>query len=463
MMRPDQDPTSRTSGRGRTRRLGAAALLPMLLAVSGCSGGAGSAQSGVIDYWLWDSAQQPGYERCAEAFEAEHPELDIRFTQAGYDDYWSKLTAGFIADEAPDVFTNHLTKYPQFVDLEVLLPLDELGPTSDLRAEDYQPGLLELWQGQDGHQYGSPKDWDTVAIFYDEALLREAGYSPDDLADLSWNPADGGSFERLVAHLTVDANGVRGDEPGFDPNDVEVFGLASDGAGGDGFGQTQWSPFTGSTGWQVTDQNPWGTRFNLADPVFQDAVDWYYGLAEKGYMPRYETFGPDSGTYQQFAAGRAALSINGSWMISTYSSVDGVELGVAPTPIGPSGQRASMFNGLADSVTRFAEDPEAAALWVEFLGGQTCQDIIGESGVVFPARPSGTEKSLEARAEQGLDVTAFTQHVEDETTFLFPVTDHGADIKALMGPAMDAVYIGTEPVGSMTELNDQVNRLFTYG
>ncbi|MVA75545.1 extracellular solute-binding protein [Auraticoccus sp. F435] len=449
----------------RRRRLAAAlATLPVLVAASGCGGDQGAGDAQVIDYWLWDSSQQPGYEQCAQAFEAENPGLDVRITQSGWDDYWSRLTAGFIADQAPDVFTNHLTKYPQFVDLQVLLPLDELEATADLDPADYQPGLAELWQGQDGHQYGSPKDWDTVGLFYDRAVLEEAGLSPDDLADLEWNPRDGGTFEQVIAHLSVDANGVRGDEPGFDKENVEVFGLGASGSGGDNFGQTQWSPFTGSLPtWTATETNPWGSEFNFDDPAFQETLEWYYGLAEKGYMPRYDTFGPSSDSYQQFAAGRAALALNGSWMISSFASVEGVELGVAPTPIGPSGQRASMYNGLADSVTRFADDPEAAARWVEFLGGTTCQDIIGESGVVFPATPSGTEKSIQARSEAGIDVSAFTDHIEDETTFLFPVTEHGADITALLQPAMDAVYIGSEPASSLTEVNEQVNRLFDYG
>lgn len=446
------------------RALATLVAVPVLLAASGC--GTDREATGdpqVIDYWLWDSAQQPGYEECAVAFEAENPGLDVRISQTSYGDYWTRLTSGFIADTAPDVFTNHLTKYPQFVDLDVLLPLDQLEPTADLDPADYQPGLIDLWKGQDGHQYGSPKDWDTVGLFYDAQVLEEAGVSPEDLSDLSWNPEDGGTFEAMVAHLTVDAKGVRGDEPGFDPTDVEVFGLGSSAAGDDGFGQTQWSMFAGSAGWQFTDQNPWGTAFNFDDPALQETLDWYYGLADKGYMPQFDTFGPDSSSYQQFAAGRAALGMDGSWMISSYSSVEGVELGVAPTPAGPSGQRASMYNGLADSVTRFAEDPVTAARWVEFLGGDACQDIIGASGVVFPARPSGTEESLRAREEAGIDVTAFTDHIEDQTTFLFPVTAHGADITALLQPALQAVYIGSEPVSSLTEVNEQVNRLFTYG
>ena len=90
--------------------------------------------AGTIEYWLWDSGQQPGYQKCADAFQQQNPGLRIHISQYGWDDYWSKLTAGFIADTAPDVFTDHLAKYAQFVDLEVLRPLD------DLRRDQRHPG-----------------------------------------------------------------------------------------------------------------------------------------------------------------------------------------------------------------------------------------------------------------------------------------------------------------------------------
>ncbi|WP_433729570.1 ABC transporter substrate-binding protein [Actinoplanes sp. CA-051413] len=450
----------------RSYRATAAALTLTLLTACGGAGSGGT--TGTIEYWLWDSAQQPGYQKCADAFQQQNPGLRINISQYGWDSYWSKLTAGFIADAAPDVFTDHLAKFAQYVDLEVLRPLDDLAPTSDIQDSDYQPGLAELWKGKDGKRYGAPKDWDTVAVFYDKAALDAAGVDPAQLQDLSWNPQDGGTFEKLVAHLTIDAKGVRGDEPGFDKNNVKTHGLASEGAGGGGWGQTQWSAFTASAGWQVTDTNPWGTRFNLDQPAFQDTLRWYFGLADKGFMPTYAEIGGSNpiNTDKQLQSGIAALGISGSWMISTFTKLTDaagkkLEIGVAPTPIGPTGKRASMFNGLADSVTTLSKQPENAAKWVKFMSGEQCQNLIGESGVVFPARPEATELAVAYnKNERKLDVTAFTDQVKDKTTFLFPVTTNAADITALLQPRLDAVYLGSKPVSSLTELNDQLNDLF---
>jgi multiple sugar transport system substrate-binding protein len=450
------------------QRIRTAVALLTAAALTACGGTTGSSANGTIEYWLWDSAQQPGYQKCADAFAKANPGLKIHISQYGWDAYWSKLTAGFIADTAPDVFTDHLSKFAQYVDLKVLRPLDDLGPTSDIKDTDYQQGLAELWKGQDGKRYGAPKDWDTIAIFYDAAALKAAGVNPAELQNLTWNPQDGGTFEKLVAHLTIDGKGVRGDEPGFDKSDVKTHGLASEGSGGGGWGQTQWSAFTGSAGWQATDKNPWGTRFNLDQPVLQDTLSWYFGLVQKGYMPSYEEIGGANaiGTDKQIQSGTAALGLSGSWMISTFTKLTDsagkkLDIGLAPTPIGPSGKRASMFNGLADSVTTLSKQPENAAKWVKFLSGEECQNIIGQSGVVFPARPAGTELAIAYnKSERKLDVTPFTQQVVDKTTFLFPVTTNAADIAALMAPRFDAVYIGSSPVSSLTKLNTQLNDLF---
>jgi multiple sugar transport system substrate-binding protein len=447
-------------------KIGAAALTLGL--VTACGGAGSGGTKGVIEYWLWDSAQQPGYQKCADAFQQQNPGLRIHISQYGWDSYWSKLTAGFIADTAPDVFTDHLAKYAQFVDLKVLRSLDDLGPTRDVKDSDYQEGLAALWKGQDGKRYGTPKDWDTIAMFYDTAAVKAAGVDPAQLQNLNWNPTDGGSFEKMVAHLTVDAKGVRGDQPGFDKNNVKVHGLAAEGSGGGGWGQTQWSAFTGSAGWQVTDKNPWGTHFNLDQPAFQNTLNWYFGLARKGYMPTYEEIGGANavGSDKQIQSGTAVMGLSGSWMLSTFSGLTDaagkkLDIGIAPTPIGPSGKRASMFNGLADSITTLSKQPENAAKWVKFLSGEQCQDIIGQSGVVFPARPNGTNLAIAYnKTKRNLDVSPFTNQVKEKTTFLFPVTTNAADITALMQPRLDAVYIGTSPVSSLTTLNSQLNNLF---
>ncbi len=455
------------------RKTGAAlaAVSALALTLTACGGDSGTstdagsgdaldtaAASGEIDYWLWDNNQKPAYQQCADDFSAESG-VTVNITQYSWDDYWTGVTNGFVAGTAPDVFTNHLSKYPEFVAQNQLLALDATLEADGYDVTNYQEGLADLWVGQDGMRYGLPKDFDTVAIFYNKALIADAGVDEAELATMDWNPTDGGTYEQMIAHLTIDANGVRGDEPGFDPTDVEVYGLGLDGGSGGGNGQTQWSMYSGTLDWTVTNENPWGDHYNYDQDAFKDTITWFGGLVDKGYMPSLEAVtGQSSGDI--FGAGKYAMITNGSWMINQMFGYTGIETGLAPTPTGPSGERASMYNGLADSIWAGTDNPAAAAAWVEYLGSAACQDVVGEAGVVFPAVPSATEKAQAAFADRGIDVEPFLVHVNEGTTFLFPITDYASQITNIMQPAVDAVFSGQADPSSLDEANAQVNALF---
>ncbi|WAH95767.1 ABC transporter substrate-binding protein [Arthrobacter sp. MMS18-M83] len=431
------------------------------LSLSACGGGSAPASSeakGEINYWLWDANQLPAYQQCASDFTKANPNITVKITQRGWDDYWTTLTNGFVSGTAPDVFTDHLAKYPEFASKKQLLALDDAVAKDGVKLDSYNKGLADLWVGQDGKRYGLPKDWDTISLFYNKAMTDSAGITAEQMAKLDWNPKDGGSYEKTIAHLTVDKNGKRGDEAGFDKNNVAVYGLGLE-SSGSGQGQTQWSFLTATTGWTATDKNPWASKFNYDDPKFQETISWWAGLADKGYMPKLETT-VGASVSDNFGAGKAAINTSGSWMIGQYTSYKGIKTAIAPTPVGPSGKRASMFNGLADSIWAGTKNPAAATKWVEYLGSSACQDVVANKAVVFPAISTSSDLAAKAFAAKGVDVSAFTTQVKDGTTFLFPIADKAAKVDGIMKPAMDAVLSGKKPASSLSDANNQVNNLF---
>lgn len=446
------------------KALGAVAVAAAAaLALSACTSGSNQASSsgnaaGTINYWLWDANQLPAYQQCADDFHKANPNITVKVTQTGWNDYWGNLTNSLVAGNGPDVFTDHLAKFGDFVKNHEILPIDDAVKTDKIDLSQYQPGLADLWVGSDGKRYGLPKDWDTVALFYNKDMLAKAGISDSAMQSLDWNPQDGGSFEKAIAHLTVDKNGKRGDEPGFDKNNVATYGFGLDGSGS-GIGQTEWSFLAGTTGWNYTNKNPWGTHYNYNDPKFQQTIAWYKGLIDKGYMPKLETT-VGASEPDDFGAGKSAINVNGDWLLSQYKGYKGINLGLAPTPTGPDGKRASMFNGLADSINAATKNPAASTKWVEYLASSACQDVVASHAVVFPAIKEATDKAAAAFKAKGTDVTPFTEQVKDGTTFLMPITNNAAKINDIMQPAMDSVMSGKAPVSSLTDANNQVNALF---
>jgi multiple sugar transport system substrate-binding protein len=70
-----------------SRRL--AAVLAAVVTLGGltaCGGGPANTANGPIQYWLWDSAQQPGYQKCADQFEQQNPGIKINISQIGWTD-----------------------------------------------------------------------------------------------------------------------------------------------------------------------------------------------------------------------------------------------------------------------------------------------------------------------------------------------------------------------------------------
>ena len=427
--------------------------------LASCGGAQVPAGAIEIDYWLWDALQLPAYSAAIDRFMEQNPDIFVRVTQLGWDDYWTKLTASFVGEAGPDAFADHLARFPEFVRLGVIAPLDGLGPLDEISSEQFQEGLQELWSDQDGVRYGIPKDYDTIAVMYDQNLLAEEGLEPEDLAGLDWNPEDGGSFERMLARLSIDADGVRGDEEGFDSSNVARYGLAADPAT-DYTGQTSWSPFALSTGWSYTDEETWGRRFNYDDDRFIATMDWYFGLVDKGFFPPFGTFGDSSPAQAQLQAGTSALATAGSWMITTFANMEGMELGIADLPAGPVGHPVSMFNGLGDSISAQSERKEEAARLIAFLASDEAQEIIGERAPFLPATDAGTQAAVDKYAEDGLDISPYTDRVDHGETGLYPLVENSASIETIMQTAFDQCWMRQIDGADFASFNDRVNALF---
>ena len=331
--------------------------------------------------------QLPAYQKCADAFKTANPNVTVKISQFGWDDYWSKITNGFVAGDAPDVFTNHLAKYPEFVTKQQLVPLDATLEKDGFKVDQYQAGLADLWKGQDGKRYGLPKDFDTVALFYNSKMAADGGYDATQLAGLTWNPTDGGTYEKAIAHLTMDANGVRGDEPGFDKDQ----GQGVRPRAGRRLGRRRRSdPVEHVHRLQQLDlhrQEPVGHQVQLRPaPVPADhrlvlqhdreglhAASWGRDWSELGRPVRGRQVRDD---HQRFLDDQhhVRLRQGGDRHWRRHRS--------ARAASGPACTTAWPTRSGSDRTTR-----PRAAKWVEFLGSPDCQNIVGEAGVSVPGHP----------------------------------------------------------------------------
>ena len=387
--------------------------------------------------------------------------ITVNIEQFGWADYWQGLTTGFASGSAPDVFADHLSYYPEFVSQGQLLGISDRIEKDDVDLSIYQDGLADLWQDQEGERYGLPKDFDTVALFYNDQMASDAGLTADQLSALEWNPTDGGTFEQAIAALTVDANGVRGNEPGFDKSDRRRLWTRALRQRTQRLRPADLGAVRAQQRRLVLRrQDPVDHGVQLRRPEFTDTLAWYHSLQEKGYMPSVDIALSEQDPLNGYLAGRYAVVSDGSWMNGSYLGQDDVPTKVAPTPIGTSGERATVFNGLSDGIWSGTKNPDAAWEWVKYLGSADCQDVIAESAVVFPAIKTSTEKATEAFAAKGWDITGFTTQVVDGTTKLLPIADNWSTVNDTMTAAIESYLQGNGDAASIAAANDEVNALF---
>lgn len=434
------------------------------LALSGCGGGTsiskgksgGTSDAKEVTYRLWDAGQQPTYQKCADAFEKESG-IKVKIEQLGWDDYWKNLTTDLVSGTAPDVITNHVQYYPELAGKGQLLDLNKYLKDGDVDFSKYTGELADLWV-KDGARYGIPQDWDTIAFVYNTKLVEEAGLKAENLKNLTWNPQDGGTFGKLIAHLTVDEAGKRGDEPGFNKDKVKVYGWGLEKGGGI-VGQGQWSWFALSNGFTYLDKNPFGTEYKMDDPKLIEAMTWWQDQIAAGYVTPLEIAGP-LGLEPMMEQGKAALVPDGSWRINMWSSSEKNKFGFAPLPEGPEGHK-TIINGLAPSITKQAKNPEAAWQWVKFLTSEKCQAIVADDAIVFPSMTEYSQKAAEVHQKAGRDVSAFTEITKDAKNLAYyPITDKGNEIASEGQVIFDEIEsLKAKPADALPKLNQKVNEI----
>jgi ABC-type glycerol-3-phosphate transport system substrate-binding protein len=427
----------------RIRKVAALGVtLAMAAVVSACSSGTGGGGgSKTVNWWTWDDKQAAAYKVCATDFEKANPGTTVKISQYNVEDYFTKLTAGFVAGNAPDAFQNSVQFFQAYASQHQLMPLDDFIARDKFDLSRFSVGV-DAWKYTDGKQYALPLDWAATGVYYNTAMLTAAGYSKQDVDSLSWNPDDGGSFGKMIAHLTLDDKGHRGDQPGFDKNHVKTYGFGEI-AAKDFIGQTTWSSFVSTTGWRLGDKANWPTVFNYGDPRFVKTMDWVRSLENKGYAPKIGEFTTSVSDVDLLSSGKIALETGGSWEAAQFVKIPNLKVGIAPTVLGPDGKtRAVLSNSNGNNIWAGTKNPDLAWKWVSYMGSEACQSKASQTGTFFPSIPASMDASAKALSAQGIDLSVFTDMLKNKVLYPSPVYGNGAAVQDAIEPLFEAYFAG---------------------
>src|SRR5690606_16706625 len=105
-------------------------------------------------------------------FEKKHPDIKVKHDVIA-DQYMDVLKTRLIGGTGPDVFYLDAFEAPGLIEAGVLEPLDKY-VTKDFDVNDFEKPMLQAFQ-HNGKTYGFPKDYSTLALFYNKKMLEKAG------------------------------------------------------------------------------------------------------------------------------------------------------------------------------------------------------------------------------------------------------------------------------------------------
>lgn len=328
-------------------------------------------------------------------------------------DYNQVLVNALSAGTAADVFYIPGETAPGIIATGKVLPITNLVDTSA-----FIPSLMDVYT-VGGEVYGIPKDFNTLAVFYNEDLFDEAGVEYPN-ADDDWNTF--AEKLRAVNDLGDDVNGAC---------------IAADFA--------RLGAFAYANGWTPFEDD--GT-VNLSDPAFVEAFEFYTGLVGDGVAVQPADIGagwPGDCLAQE----RAGVAIEGAWIIGFLrDSAPNMPYGSTLLPKSPAtGDRGNFIYTVAWGVNADSPNQEAAVRVLEALTSPETQQFILEQGLAIPSReamvdnPYFQEDSREARG----NLTVF-QGASDGHVLGFQFGTVGTDYMGPINNAMVAVMTGQATV-----------------
>ena len=312
-----------------------------------------------IEYWQYFfETRIKAMDQLIEQFEAANPGITVRHTNFPYADYQTKVAAAIPAGAGPDVVQLFYGWLDNFVAAKLIQPLPEDAfPAARIEAEFF-PMVTAVKRGQD--YYALPTAVRSLALIWNKRLFAAAGLDPE-------------TPPRTLDELVTFAQKLAKKDGGG--NLVQV-GIAADMAGQD----HQW--------WREVLVRQFGGEPYLADytDVNYDteagakALRYYidfqkqHGVTQLGFMDEAQA---------AFKAGRAGMTIDGSFRIGSFNATRGLEWGAAELPANAEGGRSNYASYWVNAITTKAEgekleaakkfmafvtSPDAMQLWLEVVG-----------------------------------------------------------------------------------------------
>jgi multiple sugar transport system substrate-binding protein len=381
------------------------------------------AQAKVVKYMTFSAA--PDYldelDATIAAFEAAHPDIDVQYETASFNDYFTKLQTVIAAGQAPDAFE---LNYENFVSFANKGALADLGPLlsadTGFKTDIYNPTALAAFS-EGGKQYGLVESFSNVVLFYNKDLFDKAGVAYP-TAEWTWK-------DELAAaqKLTDSANGVWGD---FAPIQFWEFYKTIAQNGGAMFNADK-------------------TEVTLDSPQNVETLTWMVDKVNKYHVTPTDAEMAGQGDGDLFKAGKIAMLRTGIWMFGDFSANASFNWDIALEPGNTAKAHHFFANGVAVSAT--SANQQAAYEWIKFLtSSKEAVDIRIKAGWELPAvsDPAYVQGYLDQPKPESREVVFQAL----DTAVTPPVINNWNQLTDIVGKELEAAKLGQKtPQQALTD------------
>ena len=337
-----------------------------------------------ITFGIWDKAQEPAMLQIVDAFHEHYPDIGVTISTTAFGPYFERLRIQAQGDDLPDVFWINGPNFELYASYGMLQDLSEL---EGFDPENYPPNLVELYT-HEGAPYAIPKDFDTIALWFNRDLLHREGLD---------EPTDSWSWDEYR-----EASGAVTRALGAEQIWGNAGGLAN---------QALIYPLIMQAGGYVISEDKTASGYD--SPEALEAFRFLDGMIRDGIAPdvRYTA---ENQPKDLFNNGRAALYPSGNWEAALLQdSPVRDHLGVAPMIHGA--EEANVIHGIGVAMSARSRHKPAASAFLAFLGSEQAHRIQAEAGAANPAFIGTNETYVEAIPEFSLDV--FVDAAETARTY----------------------------------------------
>ena len=376
-----------------------------------------------LEMLCWMGEQQEGIDAMVDAFNASQKDIELTVSYMSKSAYFEKLNIGLPAGSAPDIIALNVPSDIDYSKRGFLLDISDLFESGAIDLSRYPKHTIDA-HTIDGVLHGVPRDYDSIAVYYNKAIFDAAG-EPYPTGDWTWE-----EFVEVAKRITRADEGIYGTCVASYPNSVVYDMVYSN--GGKAFDEIGLCVLNSAEAKDALKKLSDVILVDHASPTIEEQAEMSSG--------------------NRFLNGMVGMLFNGSWSMASYAEALGDDLGVCALPA--MGEKpASISHSLIWAIPACSQNIEAAKTALTYLASYESQAMTAET--VIPAYEGTDVLWVENYAQYGAKV--FTDMVSEGYAVSLPYSMKASEETYSMIKSGFADVLATGDADLLDGLTEAVN------